>query len=188
MKRLLIICIALLLPVAGLAWMNVTTVGGGVVPAAGGAAANQSVNPDAVVSAGDWLDHDFEAAATANIAFIASYDSPNDATHFIGFPEPTSTIEIGFVEPSAGTISTVRAHVRAKNGASTGNETIAITGDGGSNWTSGVDIGSLTGSAANYTVDFTSLGWSGATDLRARIVSANAGWTYVYEIKLEINP
>ena len=36
MKKLIIICIALLLPVAALAWMNVTTVGGGVVPGEGG--------------------------------------------------------------------------------------------------------------------------------------------------------
>lgn len=159
--------------------------------AGGGAASNQTVDPNQTISVtGYYLLEDGETPAS----YISIDDgaSANDADYIRSYgPDPQDYCEFGVAEPSSGTIGTVRVHLRMRcSGAITSDVKVQISGDG-TNWTSASsNVGSVTTSFADYTKDFATLGWSGATDLRVRLYGNTiAGeWCEYSRIRLEVNP
>lgn len=174
-----------------LARMNVGVVGGGVAAAGGGAASNQIVDPNETVSVtGNYLLEDGETAAS----YISIDDgaSANDADYITSYaPDPQDYCVFGTAEPSAGTISTVRVHLRMRCSAAISSDAKVAVSNDGSTWTSASsNVGSVTTSFADYTKDFTELGWSGATALRVRLYgnAAFGEWCQYSRIRVEINP
>lgn len=187
MRRLLLISI-LICCIVSPALARVMISGGGI-PVTAANAANAYFDPNATASAGDWYNSDEDQVNLHT--YVDDGTTADDANYILAYaPDPATVVEFSFPEVS-GTVNTVRAHIRAKFGGTVGssNEAISISRDG-TNWSSYVDIGNITNAYANYTVDFTSLSWSGTTDFRLRIRSnvSFGEWMYVSRVRLEVNP
>ena len=160
MKRLSIICILLLLPIAAWAWMNVTTVGGGGVPSEGGGG-TERLYPDADITTGwdSWsgpphwsiCDDTYESETEAD-GGVATVSGSQEA---FGFANPTSM-------GAGNTATQLVFHFWGKAGGASTSETMAVkySTDGGSNWSSTTNVVFTSNTYAYQTATFSSLSLS----------------------------